>query len=600
MNEDIEIDSQDYQAPQGTTQTTQAPKPAVKSLTEILKDPNYVNANEATKSAIFEKHSALDPNYSNANEATKAAIRQKFGLKGPEEVKQRHEIIPGTHALVHGVGDVLEAGASIATKAVAGTIETLAPIANKTFDFIPGAKTAKTALGISNAPMQEQAQQVHQKLDPYTIDAKSGTAKAITGGIGEVADATIGNVARGIGKVFEYLPGNKEENKWLGEQVPQLAMMVITPGMKPGMKTAIKESKNIMDKSKAAMEASQKEAAAVAQQKGYVIPPSQANPTLLNRTMEGVSGKVKTAQEASIKNQSNTNNLVRQALGIEEGAQLTPELMKAVRSKAAESYDSLRAYDKPLKATEDFHKAIDTIGNTTEAIAVKFPDLVKSSKELQILKDSLKVESMTANEAIELSKILREKASDHLSPMASGESKALGRAYRSANNAIESMIEANLKEAGNPELLHNFQNSRQVMAKSYTVEKALNEAGNVDANKLAASLKKGTPLSGELKFVAETAGKFGKAMKTPEQVGSHTPIDALDILAGIGGAAAHPAYGLTIFARPAVRKAILSERFQKNMAKQKAPKSEPKPLPKKAAVNTALSLASYEADQSNK
>ena len=50
------------------------------ALADVLKDPNYVNANAATKAAIFDKFSAGDPNYINANDATKAAIRTKFGL----------------------------------------------------------------------------------------------------------------------------------------------------------------------------------------------------------------------------------------------------------------------------------------------------------------------------------------------------------------------------------------------------------------------------------------------------------------------------------------------------------------------------------------
>jgi len=50
------------------------------SLSEILQDPNYVNANEATKQAIFEKYSALDENFTTANPATQDAIRQKFGV----------------------------------------------------------------------------------------------------------------------------------------------------------------------------------------------------------------------------------------------------------------------------------------------------------------------------------------------------------------------------------------------------------------------------------------------------------------------------------------------------------------------------------------
>ena len=59
------------------------------TLLEIYNDPNYQNANEATKRAIFEKYSGKDANYSNANDATKAAIRQKFGIEEGEELAIR-------------------------------------------------------------------------------------------------------------------------------------------------------------------------------------------------------------------------------------------------------------------------------------------------------------------------------------------------------------------------------------------------------------------------------------------------------------------------------------------------------------------------------
>jgi len=49
-------------------------------LASILTDPNYVNANESTKRAIFDKFSANDSNFVNANPATQDAIRQKFGV----------------------------------------------------------------------------------------------------------------------------------------------------------------------------------------------------------------------------------------------------------------------------------------------------------------------------------------------------------------------------------------------------------------------------------------------------------------------------------------------------------------------------------------
>jgi hypothetical protein len=56
------------------------------SLLEILKDPNYVNANEATKEAIFNKYSVQDKNYADANDATKEAIRTKFGVGVPADI----------------------------------------------------------------------------------------------------------------------------------------------------------------------------------------------------------------------------------------------------------------------------------------------------------------------------------------------------------------------------------------------------------------------------------------------------------------------------------------------------------------------------------
>jgi hypothetical protein len=55
------------------------------SLSQILADPNYVNANAATKAAIFDKYAPLDPNFANANAATQTAIRSKFGLSGLEK-----------------------------------------------------------------------------------------------------------------------------------------------------------------------------------------------------------------------------------------------------------------------------------------------------------------------------------------------------------------------------------------------------------------------------------------------------------------------------------------------------------------------------------
>ena len=95
---------------------------------EILKDPAYINANEATKRAIFDKHIASDPAYAEANEPTRLAIQQKFGLTSgegmPKERTMLQEIMQVPAGIYQGFKDVtdtaLKGGAS-ALDYVAGT-----------------------------------------------------------------------------------------------------------------------------------------------------------------------------------------------------------------------------------------------------------------------------------------------------------------------------------------------------------------------------------------------------------------------------------------------------------------------------------------------
>ena len=46
------------------------------SLLEVLQDPSYLSANEATKEAIFNKYAPQDPLYAEANPATQEAIHR--------------------------------------------------------------------------------------------------------------------------------------------------------------------------------------------------------------------------------------------------------------------------------------------------------------------------------------------------------------------------------------------------------------------------------------------------------------------------------------------------------------------------------------------
>jgi hypothetical protein len=113
----------------------------------------------------------------------------------------------------------------------------------------------------------------------------------------------------------------------------------------------------------------------------------------------------------------------------------------------------------------------------------------------------------------------------------------IGRSSKAAATALEDAIESHLGAIGSPELLQQFRDARQLIAKTYSVQKALNvETGTVDARKLAAELQRGKPLSGGIKEAAQFAARFPKAAQTPEQMGSLPQWSPLDLSAGIGTA----------------------------------------------------------------
>lgn len=91
------------------------------ALEQLLSDPNYINANAATKAAIFDKFAVQDPNFANANPRTQEAIKEKFGVSEnafAEELQSGrgesvlYEKPPKNLAKVAGQG-VVKGGASL-------------------------------------------------------------------------------------------------------------------------------------------------------------------------------------------------------------------------------------------------------------------------------------------------------------------------------------------------------------------------------------------------------------------------------------------------------------------------------------------------------
>jgi len=195
------------------------------TLAEVLKDPNYVNANAATKAAIFDKFSAKDPNYTNANDATKLAIRTKFGVAAPApapmEAEPAADSIPKRN-LAQQIGyPVLEAGLSTIGGIVGGVPATIFGPAGT----VAGAATG-AGLGYAGAKEIEKlidTSMGQRKAQPLASEALDAAKNTLVGAIFEVGGrALIPPAAKAAGWVWDAASGRLAQIK-AGKIVQELA-----------------------------------------------------------------------------------------------------------------------------------------------------------------------------------------------------------------------------------------------------------------------------------------------------------------------------------------------------------------------------------------
>lgn len=320
------------------------------------------------------------------------------------------------------------------------------------------------------------------------------------------------------------------------------------------------------------------QAAQAAQQAGYVIPPTQVRPNLMNRILEGTAGKLSTAQNASARNQGVTNRLAASAVGLDPTQPITKDSLKAVRDVAGEAYEALKGRGS-FAVDDEYLRTVAGLGNKNALINEAFPGIRGGGMHGDPVDGLVKSmtptgENLSAEATVEAIKQLRFQAKGNMKNFQDPVKLELGRAQSNASEALESLIERNLANSENPELLGRFKDARQLIAKTRTIEDALNGAsGNVDASKLAQALKRGRPLSGDLLAIAQFASRFPKAAQTVEKMGSLPQTSPLDwaLAGGTSAATANPLGMLMMGVRPAARAAALSGPVQRGLLAQPGP-----------------------------
>lgn len=291
-----------------------------------------------------------------------------------------------------------------------------------------------------------------------------------------------------------------------------------------------------------------------ARQAGYVIPPTQAKPSLANRVLEGLSGKITTAQNASAKNQAVTNAKAAAAVGLPTDQPITAQALKAVRDAAGQAYEAI-GQTGVVRPGQAYNDALDKIVKPHLVAVAGFPN-GKPSPVITLV-DSLRSDAFDAASAVAKVKELRSAADD---AFRTGNTD-IARASKAAAKALEDAMEDHLRQTGQTQMLQSFRDARQLIAKTYTVEKALNPTtGTVDARKLGQQITKGKPLSGDLKSIGDFANRFPKAAQPTEGMGSLPQTSPLDWALGGGMAmgTGNPLMLASMAARPTARAAILS------------------------------------------
>jgi len=272
---------------------------------------------------------------------------------------------------------------------------------------------------------------------------------------------------------------------------------------------------------------------AQAREAGYVIPPSTTNPSWLNRSLESLAGKDATKHAASFQNQEVTNSLARKALGLDDSVSLSDDVLRGIRKEAGKSYADVAALDS------------------------------------------------TAPNVLEELKNSRFQANAYMKFYGrSGDPKALAEAnmHKEAADKLESALEQAATFYNKPELLDALKASRKQIAKSYTVDRALNDAtGNVNAKLIGKAFEKDAPLTGELETIGKFASAFPQASRLADDIGSPGVSKlkfALASILGTGGAVGGGPVGAAAGALPFVapdlaKSLILSKGYQSLMANPK-------------------------------
>jgi hypothetical protein len=484
-------------------------------LSSILNDPNYVNANEATKQAIFDKFSAQDPNFTSANADTQNAIRQRFGVVGA--APKLSSGIPGARRTgadqIPGYDRPIPAAPEAPPKRYGGPLPEalMAPI-----------ETAVTlGTGLITAPIVEAS-----KIGGTLFSGKYGTQEGIRAGeavgrkvqqffqpaISPTAQAQVESISNALASTgLQGVPLNVLGDLQRG----------VTPALRATADTARAPIAARAEKIQQArireseLAAPRIDAAKDALDLGLALDPSLSNPKAITRLKTGAVGTTSLQGNLSKINLPQVAKIARDDLGLPETIKLDGKAYESARNTPAISgaYDKVRALpriaaDDAVLTDIDNLRAAPTIGDTGQSAAINnFLDTVKS--QLQSGTDGATAVTSIRQLRRDAQAIYNQQTAGINPP--SPEAIARADINMGIARAIETAIENSITD---PRLVTDFRAARTALARTYDYERATNLAtGVIDPQALAKLAAEGRPLSGKLAKVANVAANFPENMQ---------------------------------------------------------------------------------------
>lgn len=365
----------------------------------------------------------------------------------------------------------------------------------------PLAPVAVPALGAIGAGAANILAQKHRQMDDPSENFKWGEFMrammmgAIPGA--SMAEATAGKLAKegakfasanlGAGTVESLVDKGKLPSK--GEAAALVASGAVAPVVMKAVDTG--DSPTALARAKEAFDNATKEATlAASRQAGYVVPPHAVNQSKINTSLGSIPGAQNIDRTATAINQKTTNELAKEALGVDE---LTPAAIEKLRkTKLAKPYDEVATLHP--EAEQALQELSDQRfwGNKYNRFALRTGDPAAEAK---------------ANE------------------------------YFQNADLLEQRLEQIANNAGKPELVKQMREARKGYAMSYAVENALNEdTGNVSSRVLGALKNKGAPLTDQLDTIASFNNAFPRYAGEVDKMPPPNVSKLKSVTAMVGGA----------------------------------------------------------------